>query len=232
MGLRANVVKAELALGVGDDEGAVFHVQANIRNAAFFGILNAIAVAVSKDLADDKAPVTKDAWQHLHGGGSDVADLGRDARGDPRTKRLGTVDTVTLQGSRAHADAVAQGWCRSILNGARIKNQLGAHAAFGLRKPGAIQTHGACVKAGAVGHIGKAGRQVVFKLDLTQKLAAAVLDLDAVVNKLAQIDRVSRSDFFNEQATQVARVERHVDMHWPRCQINRELAAVGAFWIG
>ena len=136
-----------------------------------------------------------------------------------------------MQGSRAHADAVAQGWCRSILNGARVENQLGAHAAFGLRKPGAIQTHGACVEAGAVGHIGKPGRQVVFKLDLTQQLTAAVFDFDAVVNKLAQIDRVSRSDFFNEQATQGAGIERHIDMHWPRSQINRELAAVGAFRI-
>ena len=232
VGLRTNVVEAELALGVGDDEGAVLHVEAHIRNAALFKILNPVAVAVGIDLADDEAAVAEHAGQHLHRNAGDVADLGGNAGGDACTKGLGAVDAVALQGARPHAHAVGQGEHLVIFDRTEVKDELGADAAFGLRQLGAIQTHDACIQAGAVWHIGKTGGQVVFHLNLAQQLAAAVFDLDGVVHKLTQFNRGARDCFFNEQATQGAGIERHVNVHRPGGQIDQELTAVRAFGVG
>ena len=232
MRLRANVVEAEFALGIAGDKGSVFHEQPHVGDARLAGILDTVAIAIGKDLADDETAVAENTGQNLHGCRCLIADLRCDAGCHTGAECLGAVDAIALQRAGADADPVSQDQHITVLDRAGIENQFRPDAALGLGQSGAVESHQAGIQACAAPHIGKAGRQVVFKLNLAEQLAAGIFYLDGVVHEVTEIDRAARGGFFNEQATQVAGVKGHVDMHRSGSQIDQKLAAIGAFWIG
>ena len=146
--------------------------------------------------------------------------------------RLGAVDAVALQGPWPDPHAVAQSKQPGIRNGTHIKSQLGANTALWLGQPGAIQPRGATIQAGAVGHVGKARRQLIFHLNLAEQLTAVILNVDGVVNKFTQLDAGARGCFLQQQAAQNIGIQGHVNMHRPGCQTDLKLATVRAFCIG
>ena len=117
---RTQAVEAVFALAVGDGEGAVFQVQAHAGDADFAGflVLDAIAVAVQRDLANDEGLFREHAADHFH-----------PRRGFVRAQRAaggaGAVDAVALQGADVHAHAIGQ--AQRFLVGQAQRRQLEAH---------------------------------------------------------------------------------------------------------
>ncbi|WZB63630.1 hypothetical protein WJ970_12980 [Achromobacter xylosoxidans] len=222
---RTQAVEAVFALAVGDGEGAVFQVQAHAGDADFAGflVLDAIAVAVQRDLANDEGLFREHAADHFH-----------PRRGFVRPQRAaggaGAVDAVALQGADVHAHAIGQ--AQRFLVGQAQRRQLEAH-----RQPAlAVGSEQRFDGAGAGGGddprrallVDEAGGGQVLEGRAGQQPARLVVQFERVVHEVHRFDDALGRALAQQQALGRGLVQRQVVVgHGPAAGRYRELGVVG-----
>ena len=212
MGLRLQAVQAVAAEPVGGDGCAVLEEQAHASNAGLIDIAFAVRVAVGINVADQEAAIPEHPRQHLHGGAAFVAQFGQRAGAG----RLRQVDAVALQGAGADPEPVAEREQRAVVDRADVEHQCRAGAAFGLGQGRVVEAGRRTARieqAGAATQVSEAGRQAVGDADAAEQLAGDVLDLDLVVDELAELDGLARGGLLDEEAGARIGVERDVEVH-------------------
>ena len=196
---RDQSVETVLTLLVGHRVRAVLEVDAHARHAGLLGILHPVAVAVGEHLADQVRLGVEHAADDLHGRAGAVGS-------QAAAHRLRAVDAAAALRADAEAHAVAErGLCALRQNAQReLQRRAGAACRIGQRR---------AVQPRAATHVREARRQQVVHQRARQRAGRGVVDLDGVVDEIANLGSDPVGALLDEQAAGGGPVERHVEAH-------------------
>ena len=183
-GARRQPVKTVLAFFVGHGVGAVFKVNPHAGNPGIPCILNTVASAIGEYLSDDVGLVGKHTAHDLHAHRSPIR-LRRPTDCHCRIDPAATLATHTCP------NAVAQGRLSTRCNAPHRELQVGSAA------PCRICSHDP-VEPRRTPYIYKAGRQDIIHHGSQERCRADVVQLNRVINEIADFRRPFVGRFLNE----------------------------------
>ena len=221
MGAWTHPVKAKLALGIRNNIGAIFQIDAHAGHAHFVIVLNSIFITVRKHLANDVSAIGKHTTHHIHLCGGDVGFTKKINVSACAISSYNSINAITLQCARTNPYSISE---LDLLRNSHMTDVKYQTRPTTPKRIG----HGLAINPGRTRYIRKARWQCVSGqyISAIQRNACIVANRHTVIGEFTNLCKRTQGSFLNKQATDRARINRDINNHWPGVRADAERTAI------